>query len=167
MLLLGSFFTVTWIKCLNHYVLAPMFKELKKTGNIDRIILMTYSLNSLRNLTHWVKSHLLNTGFYKLFYIYLYCLCLSETKAALQKKHWALIYIFLIWFGVPFGVTLLKVLCFWCFLCKVVGSQGLLSYSRHNLLWIANLLSETSANIYFQHYIIHYIVYTQSVQYII
>ena len=30
------------------------------------------------------------------------------------SKNWAVFYIFLIWFVVAFGVTLLKVLCFWC-----------------------------------------------------
>ena len=45
-----------------------MFSEVTKTENIDWILQMTYWLNSLRNLTHLVKSHFLNTAFYKLVY---------------------------------------------------------------------------------------------------
>ena len=115
----------------------------------------------MRNLTDWVRSHFLNTGFYKLVYTYFYCLCLCETKVAVQINR-AVFYISLIWFWGAFGITVLKVSCFWCSLCKVIENEGLISYSRYNLLGI-----ETSANIYSWHYMIHYIAKTQERQYMI
>ena len=38
------------------------------------------------------------------------------------SNNWAVFYIFLIWFGLAFGVTVLKVLCFWCCFYKVIGN---------------------------------------------
>ena len=69
-----------------------------------------------------------------------YCLCLREAKGVIQKKKWTIFYICLIWFGVAFRVTVLKVLYFWRTLCKVVGNQGFFSYCRCNLLRIATVL---------------------------
>ena len=56
---------------------------------------------------------------------YFYCLCLWGTKSKKLRR----ILIFLIWFGEVFGVTLLKVLCFWSFLYKVIGNFS--SYSGY------------------------------------
>ena len=61
--------------------------------------------------------------FYKLFYTYFYCLCLCEVKASVQKNS-AVFYICLIWFGVAFGVTVLKILCFWCSNLGAYGNQN-------------------------------------------
>ena len=52
-------------------------------------------------------------------------------------KELAVFYIFLIWFGLVFGVTVLKVLCFWCPFYKVMGNKGFISYSRYILLGTA------------------------------
>ena len=35
------------------------------------------------------------------------------------SKNWAVFYICLIWFGVAFSVTVLKILCFWYCLCRL------------------------------------------------
>ena len=53
------------------------------------------------------------------------------------SKTWAVFYIFFIWFGVAFSVTIFKVLCFWCSLYKIIGNQIFFSYSGYNLLGIA------------------------------
>ena len=60
-------------------------------------------------------------------------ICLKQNL--LLKLNHALIC--LAWFGVAFGVTVLKFMCSWCSLCKVIGNQGFFSYSRYNLLEIA------------------------------
>ena len=39
-----------------------------------------------------------------------------------------------------FGVTVLKMLRFWCSFCKVIRNQEFFSYSRYNLLGIATIL---------------------------
>ena len=44
---------------------------------------------------------------------------------------------FLIWFGVAFGVTVLKVLCFLCSFYKFIGDYGFISYNRFILLVIS------------------------------
>ena len=75
---------------------------------------------------------------------------MCEAKAAVQKKKWAEFYMYLICCGVAFGVTALKVMCYGCSLCKVIGNQGFFSHSRYNLLGIAAVFQETSA--YFLHY---------------
>ena len=36
------------------------------------------------------------------------------------SENWANFYIFVVWFGVTFSVIVLKILCFWCFLWKVI-----------------------------------------------
>ena len=43
-------------------------------------------------------------------------------KKIFCPKNWAVFYIFWIWFGPAFGVTVLKVLCFWCTLYKIIGN---------------------------------------------
>ena len=75
----------------------------------------------------------------KLVYMYFYCLCLCEAKTAVQK-YWVVFYICFSWFWVAFGVPVLKVMCFWCSFCKVIGNQGFFSYNRYNLLGIATVL---------------------------
>ena len=74
------------------------------------------------------------------------------------SKNWAVFYIFLFRFGVVLCVAVLKVLCFWCSAYKVIGNMGFFSYSRYNLLGIAQItvLLEKSTDTYFQHYLIHY-----------
>ena len=37
------------------------------------------------------------------------------------SKNWAVFYIFLDWFGLAFGVTVLKVMCFWCPFLRLLG----------------------------------------------
>ena len=56
----------------------------------------------------------LKITFYRLFYTYFYYVYLCGTNA------WTVFYIFLIWFRVAFGVTVLKALCFWCSSYKVI-----------------------------------------------
>ena len=51
------------------------------------------------------------------------------------SKNWVVFYIFLIWFGLAFGFTVVKVLCFWCpFYVK--GNQVLATADKFNLLEI-------------------------------
>ena len=61
------------------------------------------------------------------------------------SKTWAVFYIFLNWFGLVFGVTVLKILRFWCFFVRLweiaKGYGKLYSYSRYNLLGIAIMQS--------------------------
>ena len=45
--------------------------------------------------------------------------------------NWAAFYIFLIWFKVPLGVTILKVLCFWCSFYKIIGNSNKASPPRN------------------------------------
>ena len=68
----------------------------------------------------------LNTAFYKVFYMFFYRLRLCEGKAVAQKN-WAVFYICLIWLGVAFGVTVLKVLSNLHSLCKLIGNEGSLT----------------------------------------
>ena len=75
--------------------------------------------------------------------------CLCKAKSALQNNR-AVFYICLIWFEMPFGVTVLKMLRFWCSFCKVIRNQEFFSYSRYNLLGIATILWELSTNVYFR-----------------
>ena len=92
---------------------------------------LNYSYNLLVEL---IESYTL--PLFELVYMCFYCLCLCETIAVVEKN-WTVFYIFLIWFTMAFGVTALKVLCFLCSSCKVIGNHGLFSYSRYNLLRIA------------------------------
>ena len=50
-------------------------------------------------------------------------------KKIFSLKNWAVFCICLICFSVTLGVTVLKFLCFWCSLCKVIGNLGFFTYS--------------------------------------
>ena len=69
----------------------------------------------------------LNNGFYKLVYKHFYCLCLREAKTVSHILHILHLPYCLIWFGVTFGVTVFKVLCFWCSLFEVIENQRFFS----------------------------------------
>ena len=88
----------------------------------------------MRNLTHLVRCHFLNSGIYKLVFLYFYSLSLCKVKNG------AIFYVCLIWFGVAFGDTVLKVLWFWCSLRKIIGNQGLFGYNRYNFVENSNHL---------------------------
>ena len=58
-------------------------------------MLLLFLLNLLSFLMHWITSHFLNVAFYKLFYMYFYCLDLCETKSFDLKTE---LYFTLLWF---------------------------------------------------------------------
>ena len=53
------------------------------------------------------------------------------------SKNWAVFYNFLIWFGLTFGVVVLKALYFLFPFYNVIGNYGFINYSRYNLLGIS------------------------------
>ena len=65
---------------------------------------------------------------------YICCLYLCGTKSVVQKTDPRLA---LVCFGVIFGVIVLKVMCFCCYLCNIIGNQGFFSYRIYDLLRIA------------------------------
>ena len=65
---------------------------------------------------------------------YICCLYLCKTKSVVQKTEPRLT---LVCFGVIFGVIVLKVMCFCCYLCKIIGNKGFFSYRRYDLWGIA------------------------------
>ena len=63
-----------------------------------------------------------------------FCLHLCGTKSfVLKTKLYFTFFFFLIWFGLAFVVTVLKVLCFWC---SFIRLKGFISYIRYNLLGV-------------------------------
>ena len=118
-------FTVTWIKCLNHW----HWKKMRTLIKLFRWIISwthweTDILSYKPIFKHFYKL-VYKLVFYKLVYTYFYCWYLCETTAAAQKN-WAVFYICLI----SFGVTVLKVLYFWCSLCRVIGNVRIFNCSR-------------------------------------
>ena len=95
----------------------------------------------MRNLTQWVRSQFLNTGFFKLVYMYFYYSYWFKAEVAVQRN-WAVFYICLIWFGVACGFRVLMVWCFWCTFCKLIGNQGFFLYRRYIFLGIATTLEK-------------------------
>ena len=59
-----------------------------------------------------------------------YCLYLCVTKSFVLKNESYFAYFF-IWFMEEFDVRVLKVLCFWSSLYKVIGNQSFFDYSRY------------------------------------
>ena len=74
--------------------------------------------------------------FFKHCILHVFSLFIFVWSKIFCSKDWAVFYIFLIWFGVEFGVTVLKALFFWCTFYKAIGNYGFISYSRYNLLGI-------------------------------
>ena len=127
-----------------------------------------YGGGNRANWTYWTFWNIGLQAILETFYKYFCYLYLSETKSFVLKTELNF-KIFLIWFEFAFGVTVLKILCFWCFFYMVFGSLGFISYSRYILLGITVklVLYETSTNTYFRDYEVHYIAKTQSIRYAI
>ena len=117
---------------------------------------------SVENTTSYLKCFFIFCFLFWKFLSYLVCLpSSSQSIAVFQVYHvdgnrfdwtyWALWYIELRAIFETIGWHLvLKVLCFWWCLCKVIGNR----YSRCNFLGTA---IKTFPIIYFEHYEIHYI----------
>ena len=95
-----------------------------------------YIIENRVNWTYWAfwyielqaifKQCILQTVLNKYFFVYI-----CVTKNLLFQKLSCILHCF----DLVFGVTVLKVLCLWCFL-YVTGNSGFISYSRYNLLQI-------------------------------
>ena len=101
--------------------------------------------------------------------LHLFILFLFVWSKIFCSKTWSVFYIFLICFCEEYSATVLKAMCFWCFLYKVIGNQGCFSYSRCDLLGkaIKTVFWKTSTNAYPQYFVIHYIAKYQSIRYTI
>ena len=84
---------------------------------------------------HCITSHYLKISFCKIFCRY-YHLCLCGTKYFVLETELYSTFFF-IWFGLKIGVTVLKILCFWCSFYKIIRNQEFFSYSRY-IIWNSN-----------------------------
>ena len=87
----------------------------------------TRALNKIRYISClYIEplSFLLNLGF----------VCLPSTVTLQKVNTFSPGTPCLIWSGMAFVITVLKVLCFWCYLLWVIWNQGFFSYSKYNLL---------------------------------
>ena len=124
-------FLLFFFKFLSYLVRVPSFKSINSSflsskhydgdnfnptprKQLIKIILNLLSPSAALNLkSFW------NIVFYKLFYTYFYCLYLYGAKCFVLKSELYFI-IFFVWLGLAFGVTVLKVLCFWYSFNKVI-----------------------------------------------
>ena len=90
----------------------------------SKITRLKYVGRNRVNWTYWaIELYLSDTLNYKPFFkncilqtvLHVFSLFIFMWNNIFCYKNWAVFYILLIWFGVAFGVAVLKVLCFWFF----------------------------------------------------
>ena len=139
------FKTIFWLfwKLLSYLVCVANFKSINKSylsrkkydgGYFQSHAPMGIGLIELSDTVVWMglieltePSDTLN---YKLFFkhcilqtiLHVFFLFIFVWNKILCSKNWAVFYIFLIWLGVAFGVTVLKFLCSWCSFNEVIGN---------------------------------------------
>ena len=152
--ILKKFFLLLW-KFLSYLVCLPSFKSIN-SSSLSRKKYIGDNLTSTlckrlrsQNISVEIRLIELTEPSKTLHFTFLFRYCILQNilhvfllfifvwNKIFCPKEWAVFYIFLIWFGLVFGVTVLKVLCFWCPFYKVLGNKGFISYSRYILLGTA------------------------------